>query len=217
MAGIITHLKSKAKLPAVARRLLGNPQPVAFAAVCLIAVLLTGCNDRPFDVKTSVHLPATADAPVGESQGIRMQAAAVRDEDFLVETFDANLILAGILPVNVTVTNRTGQPLDLRKARFEVRALDGHSYKASEAKRAFKRLIKYYEISTYSPPAYKQSQEDFAAYALDVTRPLAIGESRQGMLFFIVPDGVAQASGLKLIGARLDANEPGSAIELQLN
>ena len=75
----------------------------------------------------------------------------------------------------------------------------------------------YYEISTYSKPAYKKSLEDFAAYALDAARPLAMGESRQGMLFFIVPDGVVQASGLKLIGARLDALESRSTVELQLN
>jgi hypothetical protein len=190
---------------------------IAFLTFCLPLVMLTGCGGKPFNVKTQVALPAITDAPVGELQGIRMQAAAVRDEDFLIATFDANLILAGILPVNVTITNRTAQPIDLRKARFEVRAIDGHSYKAAEAKRAFKRLIKYYEISTYSKPAYKESQEDFAAYALDTIRPLAMGESRQGMLFFIVPDGMAQASGFKLIGARLDANESRSAVELQLN
>jgi hypothetical protein len=190
---------------------------IACLAFCLTLILLAGCGGKPFDVKTQVALPAIADAPVAESQGVRMQAAAVRDEDFLLETFDANLILAGILPVNVAITNQTAQPLDLHKARFEVRAIDGHSYQAAEAKRAFKRLIKYYEISTYSKPAYKKSQEDFAAYALDATRPLAIGESRQGMLFFIVPDGVVQASGLKLIGVRLAAHESRSAVELQLN
>ena len=182
-----------------------------------MAILLAGCGGKPFDVKTQVALPAMADAPVAEAPGLRMQAAAVRDEDFLLTTFDANLILAGILPVNITITNRTAQPLDLRKARFTVRATDGHSYKAAEAKSAFKRLIKYYEISTYSKPDYKKSLEDFAAYALDLSRPLAMGESRQGMLFFIVPDTVIRAQGLKLIGARLDANESRSAIELQLN
>jgi hypothetical protein len=217
MAGIINLFTGKAGRLAVVRRFPAYRQRGAFAAICLMFILLAGCGGKPFDVKTQVALPPLTDAPVGESQGIRLQAAAVRDEDFLLETFDANLILAGILPVNVTITNRTAQPLDLHKARFEVRAIDGHSYKAAEVKPAFKRLIKYYEISTYSKPAYKKSQEDFAAYALDTTSPLAMGESRQGMLFFIVPGGVAQASGLKLIGARLDANESRSAVELQLN
>lgn len=200
------------------RLLAVNWSPViVFAAVCLIAMLLAGCSGKPFNVKTQVALPALATAPAAESPGLRLQAAIVRDEDLLLETFDANLILAGVLPVNLMITNRTAQPLDLRKARFAVRTADGHAYKAADAKRAFKRLIKYYEISTYSKPDYAQSQEDFASYALDINRPLAMGESRQGMLFFIVPDHVIQASGLKLMGVRLDAAQSKSAVELQLN
>jgi len=187
------------------------------AFIVLILLLLAGCGSKPFDVKTAVKLPALAGAPVAESSGIRLQAAAVRDEDFLLSTFDANLILAGVLPVNVTMTNHGSQPLDLRKARFELRTADGHTYKAADAGRAFKRLIQYYEISTYSKGAYKQSREDFAAYALDAARPLAMGESRQGMLFFILPDLAIQAAGLKLIGVRLDAGEPKRALELQLD
>lgn len=189
----------------------------AFVAICLMVLWLAGCGGKPFDVKPRVSLPAIAEAPFGETQGIRIQAVAVRDEDFLISTFDANLILAGILPLNVAITNGTSQPLDLHQARFEVRTVDGHSYKSAEVQRAFKRLIKYYQISTYSKPAYKESQEDFSTYALDTTKPLAMGESRQGMLFFIVPDGVAQASGLKLIGRRLDAANSKSAVEIQLN
>jgi hypothetical protein len=194
-----------------------NRRPLSvFAAVCLMGLWLAGCGGKPFDVKPQVSLPAIADAPLGEMQGIRIQAAAVRDEDYLISTYDANLILAGILPLNVAITNGTSQPLDLHQARFEVRTMDGHSYKSAEVQRAFKRLIKYYQISTYSKPAYKKSQEDFSTYALDTTKPLAMGESRQGMLFFIVPDGVAQASGLKLIGRRLEAANSKSVIELQL-
>jgi hypothetical protein len=189
----------------------------AFLAACLLLTLFAGCGGKPFEVKPSVDLPTLASAPAAESPGIRLQAAALRDEDFLLETFDANLILAGILPVNMTITNRAATPVDLRKARFELRTADGHAYKAADIKSAFKRLVKYYEISTYSKPAYKESREDFASYALDTSRPLAMGESRQGMLFFIVPDGVVHASGLKLIGARLDAAQSGSAVELQLN
>lgn len=183
----------------------------------LLSLLLAGCGGKPFNVKTQVPLPVLTDAPLAESRGIRLQAAVVRDEDYLIETFDANLILADILPVSLTIANQSTQPLDLRKARFEVRGNEGRSYKAVEAKRAYKRLVSYYEISTYSKPAYRQSQEDFASYALDTAQPLAIGESRQGMLFFILPASVVQASGLKLVGARLDATQSRSAIELKLN
>ena len=182
-----------------------------------ILLLLTGCGGKPFNVKTEVTLPAIAGAPVVEAQGVRLQAAAVRDEDYLLSTFDANLILAGVLPVNVTLTNRGAQPLDLRKARFQVRVPDGHTYKAADASRAYKQLIKYYGISTYNKGAYKQSREDFAAYLLDLAKPLAMGESRQGMLFFILPDRAIQAAGLNLIGVRLGASGSSGMVELQLN
>src|SRR5689334_12430297 len=142
------------------------------AFIVFILLLLTGCGSKPFDVKTAVKLPAITGAPVAESQSLRLQAAAVRDEDFLLSTFDANLILAGVLPINLTMTNHSPQPLDLRKARFEVRTADGHSFKATDANRAYKRLIAYYAISTYSKGAYKESRDDFATYALDLSKPL---------------------------------------------
>jgi hypothetical protein len=186
-------------------------------SIVFILLLLTGCGGKPFNVKTEVTLPVIAGAPLVESQAVRLQAAVVRDEDYLLSTFDANLILAGVLPVNVTLMNRGAQTLDLRKAGFRVRAPDGHTYKAADASRAYKRLIAYYGISTYSKGAYKQSREDFAAYALDLTKPLAMGESRQGMLFFILPDGAIQAAGLNLIGVRLGASGSGGTVELQLN
>jgi hypothetical protein len=187
-------------------------------AIGLSLLLFAGCGGgKPFNVKSEVTLPPLADAPIAQTAGVRMQAAAVRDEDFLLATFDANLVLAGVLPVNVTVVNQTAQPLDLHKARFELRTSDGHAYKAADAKRAFGRLIKYYGISTYNKSGYKKSREDFAAYLLDTSAPLAMGESRRGMLFFIVPDSVIRTTGLKLIGARLGVTESASALELQLN
>ena len=187
---------------------------MAAMTVGLTLLVLAGCGGKPFNVKSDVVLPALAGAAVGEAGGVRMQAAAVGDEDYLLATFDANLILAGVLPVNLTVTNQTAAPLDLRKARFEVRSTDGHVYKVADSKRAFARLIKYYGISTYNKSGYKKSREDFAAYAFDTAKPLPMGESRQGMLFFVVPDGVIRAAGLKLIGARLGAAE---SVELRLN
>jgi len=182
--------------------------------IIFILLLFAGCGSKPFNVKTEVKLPALAGVRVLETAAIRMQAAAVRDEDYLLSTFDANLILAGVLPVNVMMTNRGAQPLDLHKARFELRTADGHTYKAAEANRAYKRLVDYYGISSYSKGAYKESRGDFAAYALDLSKPFAMGESRQGMVFFILPDRAIQATGLKLIGVLLDASD---TVELELD
>src|SRR5690349_11205157 len=76
--------------------LMSRGRSSVFAAICLAAMLLAGCGGKPFNVKTQVALPAIADAPVAESPGVRLQAAVIRNEDLLLETFDANLILAGV-------------------------------------------------------------------------------------------------------------------------
>jgi|GEM_PF-823408 len=184
--------------------------------VCLM-MLFAGCGGKPFNVKPQVDLPLTPDAARAEASSVQIQAAAIRDEDLLIGTFDANLLLAGILPVKVALNNQSHESIDLRKARFELRGTDGRTVKASDAKRVFKRLISYYEITTYSKPGYKESREDFAGYGIDLSKPLNAGESRTGMVFFIVPDRAAQTGSLALVVSRLDAKQAKApAVELKL-
>ena len=66
----------------------------------------------------------------------------------------------------------------------------------------------------YDAFARRDNAAPFAAYALDQSKPLAMGERRQGMLFFILPDRAIQATGLKLIGVLLDASD---TVELELD
>jgi len=175
-----------------------------------------GCGRKPFDVKTRADLPSTsASVASAQSSGITLQAEVLRDEDYLNDTFDANLILAGVLPVRLKLTNSSQEPVDLNKSRFEIKAANGHSYKATDPKKAFKRLVAYYEISTYSKPGYKESQEAFTGYALDLSKPLGAGESREGLVFFVVPAAAAYAQGFIMIASRLD--QKGAAIELSLH
>ena len=86
-------------------------------------------------------------------------------------------------------------------------------------RRAFKRLISYYEISTYNKAGYKESLEAFSAYGLDTKTPLADGQSRQGLVFFSMPSKVAQEGGLTLVVTRLEtpSQSGGGVIELKLN
>jgi hypothetical protein len=185
----------------------------------LLFALLQGCGGKPFNIKPKPDLPAQEPGARVAAGGLSVQAEAVRDEDFLYETFDANLMLAGVLPVRVTVSNAEQEPTDLRKAKFEIRTAAGRTYKAINAKSAFKRLISYYGISTYSKEGYKQSQADFASHALDLQSPLASGASRQGLIFFHIPDEAAREAGLTIVARRLDAKRknPDSDVELKLN
>ena len=194
------------------------PRLKIVAPLLLLVASLPACGGKPFNVKPRPDVPA-ADYDVKAAAGeLTVHAEAVWDEDFLYETFDANLILAGVLPVRVMVANGAQEPVDLKKAKFEIRAA-GRAYKAISAKSAFEKMISYYGITTYSKPGYKESQADFASHALDLASPLGAGESRQGMLFFQVPAEAARGAGLTLVARRLDAKKQkaDSPIELKLN
>ena len=191
---------------------------IILLAIMLFA-LLAACGGKPFNIKPKPDLPALEPGAVAEAGNLTLQAEAVTDEDFLYETFDANLILAGVLPVRVMVSSREQEPVDLRKAKFEIKTSGGRTFKAISASSAFKKLISYYGISTYSKEGYKQSQSDFASHALDLREPLAAGASRQGMIFFQVPDDVARTVGLTLVARNLNRKLPKSEsqIEIKLN
>ena len=191
---------------------------ILLLAIMLFA-LLPACGGKPFNIKPMPDLPAREPGAGAVAGNLTLRAEAVTDEDFLYETFDANLILAGVLPVRVMVLSREQEPVDLRKAKFEVKTPGGRTFKAISAGSAFKKLISYYGISTYSKEGYKQSQTDFASYALDLREPLEPGASRQGMIFFQVPDEAARTNGLTLVARDLNRKLPKSEsqIEIRLN
>src|SRR5262245_41806024 len=156
---------------------------ITFRLVCGFALWLvitsSGCR-KPFNVKTQPSFPASAYAASVTTDGVNIEAQAITDEDFLYDTFDANLILAGVLAVRVMLTNSGSETMDVGKARFEIRGPSGRSFKAVKERDAFKRLISYYEISAYSKSGYKESLDDFTANALDRS-PLSGGQSRKGL------------------------------------
>jgi hypothetical protein len=183
-------------------------------ALCLACGAMLGCG-KPFNVKTRADLPPANYAATAATDSISIQALAITDEDFLYETFDANLISAGVLPVRVMLKNSGDRPLDLQRARFEVRQQAGRGFKAVDAGAAFKRLISYYEISLYNKAGYKDSLGTFSEYAVDLKTPLESGQSRQGLIFFLVPGEAAHGGGLTLVVSRLGA-ESHVPIELKL-
>ena len=133
----------------------------------LLVALIPACGGKPFNVKPRPDTPPLENGVKAEAGNLTVQAEVLTDEDILVDIFDANLILAGILPVRIAVANSAQEPVDLKNAKFEIRA-GGRAYKAVNAKSAFKRLISFYEITTYGKQGYKDSQSDFASHALDL-------------------------------------------------
>jgi len=190
-------------------------QALAYTGTFSILIGLIGCG-KPFNVKQP-NLPPASYSGKASVANVDVRAQAITDEDFLYDSFDANLIAAGVLPVRVMLTNSANQDVDLQKARFEIRPPQGRAAAAVDARQAFKRLISYYEIKAYSKSGYKKSLEAFSSYALDLKSPLAAGQSRQGLVFFLTTSESARAVGLTMLITRLSSRESRDAIELKLN
>jgi hypothetical protein len=206
-------------MPAVAiiklflRRRLASRLIVGSISLLVVGVTL-GCG-KPFNVKTHPSLPGSNYAAKGSIDEITVEAHAVTDEDLLYDTFDANLIVAGVLPVRIALTNSGGDVVDLKKSRFEIQTHAGR-FKSVEAKKAFKRLISYYGISAYSKSGYQESLEAFVSHSIDLTTPLAAAQSRQGLVFFLVPVEAARQADLTLDIRRLKSKSD-QAVSLKLN
>ncbi len=183
----------------------------------LTALLLSACG-KPFNVKPRPDTPPPMAGASAVASSIKLEAELVMDEDYLYDTFEANLLMAGILPVRVKITNRATERVSLKKSRFEIRSDEPHAYKAIKAGEAFNRVFAFYGISLYTKRGYKESKSDFLSHAIDLSAPIAAGESREGLMFFHVPDRIARSGGLRLAASRLDADKKKSdVIELKLN
>jgi len=187
----------------------------ASSVLLLLASAQFGCG-RPFSVKTQPNLPPASYSAKATVESVAIEAQAMTDEDFLYDTFDSNLISAGVLAVRVMLTNSGGEAFDLKGARFEIEARAGR-FKAVEARKAFKRLISYYEIKAYSKSGYTESLDAFAAFALDVATPLAAGQSRQGLVFFLASSEAAREKGLTMTIGKLNSKQAGAGASLKLN
>jgi len=177
-----------------------------------LAVSTQGC--KPFNVKPRIEIPGASNAARADANGIPIAASVVRDEDWLTDTFDANLILAGIVPIRVEVKNGAQMPIELSKVRFELKSATGRVFESVNADRAFKQALSYYDVSTWSKDLYKESRADFASYGLDTKTPAPAGESRKGLIYFLVPGEDARGRGFTLVVRKLpntSANGEGRA------
>lgn len=185
--------------------------------VVLIAAIASSC--KPFNVKPRIEVPRAANEARAETNGVVISASVVRDEDWLNDTFDANLILAGIVPVRIEVKNSGLTPIEFSKAKFELTLGSGRSFGSVNPDRAFKRALAYYDVSAWSKALYKESRADFASYSLDTKSPQAPGESRQGLLYFLLPAESARMNGFTLVVSKLTSadSKGGARVELKLD
>jgi hypothetical protein len=181
-----------------------------------VLLLSSACAGKLYKVKPVVELPPlTGDLKSASGGGVRVVVAPLLTDEDSQELFEANLPLAGVLPLRIELNYESGVPLEIKKARFRLHDASGRDWKLLTPKQAISRVLKANEVFAYNPNSRKQFETEFSAYGLDVKTPLSpTDRRRQGFLFFQTPDKEAVASprGLVLVIERLP-----QPVEITLN
>jgi hypothetical protein len=176
----------------------------------VLAVLLTlaaGCGSSLYRVKPVVELPALPDSSRSASAGgVTVRVAPLLSDEEAQELFEANLPLAGVLPVRMEMAFESGIPVEIKRARFRLRDAQGREWKLLSPKSAVSRVLKANEVFAYNPSSRKQFEKDFESYGIELNEPLTASDRRrQGFLFFQTPksEPVRSNEGLVLTIERL--------------
>jgi hypothetical protein len=178
--------------------------PCKVALVFAAALLFfSACGGSLYKVKPVVELPPlSGEVKSGSAGGLVVAVAPLLGDEESQDLFEANLPLAGVLPLRIEIGYESGVPVELKKTRFHLRDATGKEWKLLNPKQAISRVLKANEVYAYNPNSRKQFEKEFGAYGLDLKTPLTQSErKRQGFLFFQTPDkdAVASPRGLVLV------------------
>ncbi|HEV2915893.1 MAG TPA: hypothetical protein VGX92_21610 [Pyrinomonadaceae bacterium] len=167
---------------------------VGRGAIYAALALTAACGGSLYKVSTRVEAPLPPTATTARAGALRVRAVPLLTDEESQQLFEANLLLGGLLPVRVEVENESGAEVVLERARFRLRDGAGREWKARSAKQAVSRILDANGVTFYNPSSRREFQERVSAHALDVARPLAPAERRQGLLFFQTPQKEAVES-----------------------
>ncbi|OLE56036.1 MAG: hypothetical protein AUG51_00475 [Acidobacteria bacterium 13_1_20CM_3_53_8] len=159
---------------------------VVGVAACA-ALLLAGCGGSLYKVKPVVNAPMTSATGMVQAGGIEFRAAPLLADAESQELFEANLPLAGLLPVRVEMTNETGATLPLNKVRFRLHDAEGNEWKLLSPKQSVAIILKANDVTLYNPNSRREFTERFTEHAFNIKNPMNASERRQGLLFFQTP------------------------------
>jgi hypothetical protein len=162
----------------------------------LFSIAATACTSSLYKVKPPdalSRMPATAaTADVGS---FSFSAAPLLTDEETQALFEANLQLAGLLPVRLEVTHNGGEPLALKKLKFRLQDSSGNQWKLVSGKQAVSRILKANSLFAYNPNSRKTFEKEFRAYDFDLKSPLTHAERRrQGLIIFLAPQNEPVAS-----------------------
>jgi hypothetical protein len=191
-------------------------RPKLVFVIAATALLTTSCAGSLFKVKPVVELPPLSGAAKSASAGgVTVRVAPPMSDEESQDLFEANLPLAGVLPLRLELAFESGVAVETKKARFHLHDGDGREWKLLSPKAAISRILKANDVYAYNPNSRKQFQKEFAAYKLDLQTPLSSADQRrEGFLFFEAPkkEPVESPRGLVLVIERLP-----QPVEIKLN
>ena len=163
---------------------------IALSTLLSSSLLLASCSTALFKVKPATALPPLPpESRSADASGVTVRVAPLLTDEQTQELFEANLPVAGILPVRIELNFQSGVPIELKQARFSVRDGQNRSWKLLTTKQAVSRIMKANGVFLYNPYSKKQFQSDLGAYRIDLKTPFDSNQSRRrGFLFFQTPD-----------------------------
>ena len=163
---------------------------IALATLLSSSLALASCSTALFKVKPATALPPLPpESRSADASGLTVRVAPLLTDEQTQELFEANLPLSGVLPVRLELNFQSGAPIDLKRARFNVRDSQNRTWKLLTTKQAVSRIMKANGVFLYNPYSKKQFQSDLGAYGIDLKTTLdSTQPQRRGFLFFQTPD-----------------------------
>lgn len=152
--------------------------------VTLISAIGMGCG-RLYRVSPLVTTDAVPSVS-GRLGNLEIGARAF-DGDRTLEQFEANLPMAGVLAVEVRMTNRGPSPRPLEQVEFSVLDDRGAGYPSLAPEEALKRVMRFYGNRIYQIEAHRETVESYQQIALRRIGELTLEGEVHGILFFAIP------------------------------
>src|ERR1043165_5965421 len=110
---------------------------VLLLGVCFVVLISTSCSGSLFKVKPVAELPPLpANTRTAEANGVALRVAPLLTDEQIQELFEANILLAGVLPVRIELAFQSSTAVELKRARIHLRDDQNREWKLLPPMRA---------------------------------------------------------------------------------
>ena len=155
-------------------------------AAFVLALLSASCGGALYKVKPKVDAPVTGGSEANAA-GFTIRAVPLLADEESQELFEANLPLAGLLPVRLEMANEGGAALSFERVRFHLRDAEGREWKFRTPKQMVSRILESDKVYLYNPNSRRAFQEAVSQHTFDLATPLEPAGRRRGLVFFQTP------------------------------